>query len=256
MLQTLESRRLLSAAVEFEAGTGTLTIVGTDKPDRIEVAVGSAPLNTLDAGGDLAKQAAWFSARSGSYVNVFDSGKLVYQTFLRGETLKHIALDGAGGDDVLLACNFESTVGTSVYGGGGDEQVGAVIFGGIRGTAVYAGEGNDFIQVGGQTKLGFLVWGEDGDDTIVGSMANDTLFGDIDDALVDRPPVYGDDVIYGGDGDDYLCGCGGADAIYGQGGNDFLDGEEGADFIDGGAGDDFAMFDPLDKMINIELMTK
>ena len=256
MLQPLESRRLLSAAVEFEATTGVLSVTGSDGSDRIEMAVSSSPLYTLDTASDAAGQTKWSAAR-GNYVNVFDNRKLVFQAFLRGDSLRAINLTGAGGDDVLLACNFESPVTTAVYGDDGDDVVEVVNFGGTTGAQVYAGEGNDLIRVGGMTKLGFLVWGEGGNDTITGSSAGDMLFGDVDPTLVRGVLAGGDDVIYGGGGDDFLYGGEGSDQLYGQTGNDFLDGGGGSDMLDGGAGDDFATYDPLDKdVIDVEAMTK
>ena len=255
MLQSLESRRLLSAAVVFEDATGVLAVTGSDKPDRIEVAVGSAPLCSLDGLGVGASRIA-SPAPPGNYVNVFDDGRLVYQSFLPGDGLKEIAVSGAGGADVLLTCNFESPVTTTVYGDDGNDSIDAVAFGGARGADVFGGDGDDMIRVGGQSKLGFLVWGEGGHDTIIGSGAPDKLFGDVDPTLVRQPPVYGDDVIYGGAGDDSLYGGNGIDMLFGQDGNDFLDGGDGSDLLDGGTGDDVGVFDPFDKMIvGIEHMT-
>jgi Ca2+-binding RTX toxin-like protein len=257
MLQSLESRTLLSAAVDFDTIGGVLSVTGSEKPDRIEVAVSSSPLYSLASGvGTATKRTSW-GAEPGNYVNVFSEGRLVYQTFLPGKTLQQINLNGAGSGDTLLACKFESPVVTVVLGEDGSDQIDVANFGGGGETQVFAGSGNDLVRAAGQTKVGFLVWGEDGDDTIYGSAANDTIFGDVDDRLMFGPRGYvGDDVIYGGAGDDYLCGCEGSDQLYGEAGDDFLDGEGGADMLDGGAGEDIAVFDPLDKIINIEVTTK
>jgi Ca2+-binding RTX toxin-like protein len=257
MLEVLESRRLLSAAVQFESSSGLLTITGTDKPDRIEVAVGSSPLCWVDGGAGVAEKAVVSKVERGNYVNVFDEGRLVYQTFLPGKALRQINLNGAGGDDVLFTCKFESPVVTVVQGEDGNDQIDAANFGIVGETQVFAGSGDDLVRAAGQSKIGFLVWGGEDNDTIYGSAANDTIFGELDDRLVVGPRAYvGDDVIYGGAGDDYLCGCEGGDQLYGEAGNDFLDGEGGSDMLDGGDGEDIGVFDPLDKIINIEVTTK
>ena len=182
-------------------------------------------------------------------------GRVVLHTFFRGTSLREINVIGAGGDDRLMLCNFDSPVPAYVWGDGGDDAIDAVVFGAVRGTGLFAGDGNDVVRAGGYPKAGFLVWGEGGDDTITGSIAADTIYGDDNDPREWVKP-FGNDVIYGGDGDDMLCGCAGNDAIYGQNGNDFLDGGEDADMLDGGAGEDFGVYDELDKMIDIELTTK
>ena len=257
MLQLLESRRLLSAAVEFDTIAGVLSVTGTEKPDRIEVAVSSSPLYTLANGVGAATKRTNWGVEPGNYVNVFSEGRLVYQTFLPGKTLQQINVNGAGSGDTLLAWKFESPVVTVVLGEEGNDQIDTANFGAGGETQVFAGSGDDLDRAAGQSKIGVLVWGGEDNDTIYGSAANDTIFGELDDRLMVGPRAYvGDDVIYGGAGDDYLCGCEGSDQIYGEAGDDLLDGEGGADMLDGGEGDDTAVLDLLDKIINIEGFTK
>jgi Ca2+-binding RTX toxin-like protein len=257
LINTLESRRLLSVSVAFEPSIGVLSIIGSEKPDQIEVAVGKDPLCTLD-GRMLGKQATPAN-KPGNYVNVYDAGRLVYQTFLPGSSLGEIHLFGNGGGDTLMSCNFEAPVTVRVIGSEGADDINAVHFGATPVTEVYAGEGNDQIQVTASIKAtsGFLVWGEAGDDVIIGSGLNDVLRGDIDETL-ERPPVFGDDVIYagggndciwGGPGNDVLWGEDGDDELYGGAGNDWLSGGEGSDQLDGGDGEDTGIYDLFDKLI-------
>jgi len=63
-----------------------------------------------------------------------------------------------------------------------------------------------------------LVYGGDGDDTIIGSSVGDT--------------------IYGGRGDDSIRGYDGADRIFGMAGKDDIEADEGNDYVDGGRGND------------------
>jgi Ca2+-binding RTX toxin-like protein len=80
-----------------------------------------------------------------------------------------------------------------------------------------------------------LIRGGAGNDTIVGTDSNETLYGDA-----------GDDLIYGG---------GGADRFYGGDGNDTLDGQGGRDFIYGGSGTDRGRKQSSDRAFDsIELL--
>ena len=83
-------------------------------------------------------------------------------------------------------------------------------------STIYLGDGNDFARVGGQRGS---IFGEQGDDFIVGGA--------------------GDDVIYGGTGVDRIFGSAGPDRIFGDDGNDLIGGGDGNDAqLLGGAGDD------------------
>ena len=73
---------------------------------------------------------------------------------------------------------------------------------------------------------------EGGDDTIIGSRADDIFFGQ-----------EGDDTIFGGSGDDFLDGGNGADKLYGGDGNDILVYDASDVLIQGGSGIDFMVSD-------------
>jgi predicted extracellular nuclease len=78
----------------------------------------------------------------------------------------------------------------------------------------------------GQPYVGQL-WGTCGDDIIVGTAGNESIFG-----------LQGDDIICGLAGNDILRGLRGNDALYGEAGNDILIGMWGDDTLNGGEGND------------------
>lgn len=124
-----------------------------------------------------------------------------------------------------------------------------------------AGGGDDrFVNT---TNLPSQVWGDDGDDTLLGGSGDDNLIGgsgndelrggagrdelrggDDDDAIFgddDVDDLYGDqgnDTLYGGAGNDVLRGDVGNDELYGDAGDDRLFGELGDDFLSGDEGND------------------
>ena len=75
--------------------------------------------------------------------------------------------------------------------------------------------------------------GEDTDDTIVGTMADDDA-----DADADADADSGEDILYGGAGDDNIDGQSGDDELFGGSGVDYIDGGAGGDVIYGGSDDD------------------
>jgi len=97
----------------------------------------------------------------------------------------------------------------------------------IRQLYVHSGNGADVIQVdesNGNITLGLSLFGDDGDDTIVGGHGNDNIDG-----------LDGDDIIYGLEGNDRLLGGPGNDRIFAGAGNDTVFGESGFDTLFGGA---------------------
>lgn len=93
----------------------------------------------------------------------------------------------------------------------------------------------DVIQGGNQTftysgPYADLLYGGDGDDSMLGQFGTDTLYGDA-----------GNDTLYGGDGDDSVFGGLGNDSLLGDAGNDTLSGDDGSDTLDGGLGNDSLM---------------
>ncbi len=115
-----------------------------------------------------------------------------------------------------------------------------------------AGGGDDWFR--NNTNLPSRVYGQAGNDTIIGGFGNDRLLGGADDDRIFAR--NGDDFVSGDDGKDFILGNNGAnqligggdddriigglgnDSIYGQAGNDILYGLDGDDFMSGGDDDD------------------
>jgi Ca2+-binding RTX toxin-like protein len=94
----------------------------------------------------------------------------------------------------------------------------------------YGLNGNDTIVVNWVLAQAAVIFGGNGNDTLVGGSGNDQLSGG-----------SGNDTFYGGAGDDALSGGSGNDSLHGQDGNDTLLGEAGNDRLDGEAGDDLLL---------------
>jgi Ca2+-binding RTX toxin-like protein len=72
-----------------------------------------------------------------------------------------------------------------------------------------------------------ILYGDNSDNTIYGKEANDIIYG-----------KDGNDTIYGNEGNDILFGQNGDDTIYGNLGNDIIYADDGSDTIEGGEGND------------------
>ncbi|MBM6582765.1 hypothetical protein ILT44_21395, partial [Microvirga sp. BT689] len=107
----------------------------------------------------------------------------------------------------------------------GDQHV---VLGGTSGNdVIVSSEGDD------------TLWGDEGDDRLEGSAGNDFLFGgDGDDILTDSG---GDDNIQGGDGNDVIHGGNGVNLIIAGFGNDFIVSGRDSSEVFGGGGDDFIL---------------
>ncbi|MBD0270691.1 MAG: hypothetical protein ICV73_02065 [Acetobacteraceae bacterium] len=84
--------------------------------------------------------------------------------------------------------------------------------------------------------VGSGLYGDGGDDRLIGSRGDDTLDGG--GGNDELHGAEGDDLLMGGEGDDSLSGDAGADALHGGDGQDAMEGGTGADILLGGAGDD------------------
>ncbi len=106
-------------------------------------------------------------------------------------------------------------------------------------------DGNDTIIVDSNITLPTRLYGDAGNDVLVGGGGPDLLVGgDGNDQLDGRggddvlKGNSGDDILSGGDGNDELLGGGGADELNGNAGDDILRGGGGADVLNGGSGAD------------------
>jgi len=98
---------------------------------------------------------------------------------------------------------------------------------------LYGGDGNDMIEGdGGNDEL----HGGAGADMITGDPGDDILYGDGGNDVLGGG--IGNDELHGGAGDDIFTGGMGDDVLYGDDGNDVFEGGQGNDELHGGAGDD------------------
>jgi Ca2+-binding RTX toxin-like protein len=162
-----------------------------------------------------------------------------------------LVIDGTAGDDEIFVIRNvarQSRLTISING-----VADSVALGSVRRVEIYGGAGNDDLRVddsaGPSTALGVTIAGDDGDDTLVGSLrsaslaggaGNDVLYGSSKTADLDGGPgsdtVFagkGNDRVFGGDGNDLLTGWLGHDRIYGDAGNDTIEGEGGNDTLAG-----------------------
>jgi Ca2+-binding RTX toxin-like protein len=107
---------------------------------------------------------------------------------------------------------------------------------------VFGGGGNDTIRLDESNGAlpGAQLFGEKGNDTLIGGSGNDQLFGGTgNDILLGKG---GDDLLFGGSGDDTLTGGAGSDQMFGQAGNDRMiwNPGDGSDLMEGGDGIDTA----------------
>jgi len=112
---------------------------------------------------------------------------------------------------------------------------------------IQGGPGNDVLSAAGIDPgvVRLIFDGEEGNDTITGSIDNDTIYGGGGDDLVTggagRDTVYGgdgDDSLGGGDDDDLIYGGMGFDTLNGDADDDVLFGNEDRDLLIGGTGND------------------
>lgn len=131
------------------------------------------------------------------------------------------AIYGATGDDWLLGNDGDDFL----SGGPNDDYAD----GGAGSDDVFGGAGDDWLLAG--TGMLGRVFGDDGDDVLVGSDE-----GDDDPNFADATRLG--DWLDGGAGDDTILGLGGADVVFGGAGNDVVDGGVHGDLVHGGADDD------------------
>ena len=83
---------------------------------------------------------------------------------------------------------------------------------------------------------GGTAYGLFGNNIIYGGDGNDTIYGTPD--FTNEGDIHGNNHLYGGKGNDFICGGNGKDYLEGEEGNDVLHGDENDDTLYGGTGDD------------------
>ncbi len=146
---------------------------------------------------------------------------------------------GAGNDIIDLNFGGGSFGHFTVEGGAGEDYlIGSTL---ANSQLLSGGLGNDRIETGSSA----LVFGDAGNDTLIGSPGNDTISGgDGDDEIVGDA---GNDILSGDAGEDFLSGGDGFDALYGGADSDLLlpgtNDSVTPEIVDGGSGLDQVRFD-------------
>jgi serralysin len=128
--------------------------------------------------------------------------------------------------------------------GGGDQNFGDAVFTVDIGSTNAALMAHDSKGGHGDHNYNDSIWGNDGDDTLIGLSGNDGFKGGA-----------GNDTIFGGSGDDYIFGGTGNNVLNGGQGNDAFIAEGGNDVITGGAGFDAISFAGATSGVNVNLNT-
>jgi Ca2+-binding RTX toxin-like protein len=183
-------------------------------------------------------------------------------------TTDGIGNDGESGEGDQVATSVEMIVGgfagdtivasRDVYGGPGNDS----LTGGPETQSLWGGAGNDRIRSGAGQDVD--LYGEWGDDRLIGSAFRDDLYGGRgNDALAGRGNR---DLLFGGPGDDLIRGGGGSDVLSADAGRDRLFGERGndrlfaqdrsRDRVDGGAGRDRARVNNRDTVWRVEFVRR
>jgi len=115
-----------------------------------------------------------------------------------------------------------------IRGGYGDDYIKAVHDGDK--------EGCHFGNFDHLTYSSIRMEGGNGNDCLIGTIGNQTLYGGANDDYLQGYP--GDDELHGGSGNDFLLGDQGDDHLWGDGNDDILVGGTGDDYINGGSGRD------------------
>jgi hypothetical protein len=267
-LLLLEQRRLLSVSATFDSATRLIDVVGTDKPDRIDVRVEYALVKrtepTLDDPGEAGSVLPYpvagpvqskrvNDAVESAVITVTANGLPLRRWTLPLGVVAGVHLTGAGGDDVLSLENYATPLQADVDAGDGHDVIVVGNAAGAPGSVVYGGAGDDLINLVSAVNAtaGHTAYGDAGDDLIFGSANDDFIWGD-DDGIREVYVPQGNDVVFAGAGNDHVWGGGGDDSLHGDDGDDWLCGDAGFDYVDGDDGNDTGVFDNEDKFERIE----
>jgi Ca2+-binding RTX toxin-like protein len=209
--ESLEGRIVLAAAIGYDRGSRTVSIVGSEGNDSAQV---------RQQGANLVVSLNSAAGRFSRVVPAAQVSRVVFTGLAGNDTFTNqtgIAsrADGGAGADILR-------------GGRGADQ----LRGGDDNDQLFGGEGNDTLDGGTGNDA---AWGDVGNDQVMGGNGNDKVNGDA-----------GTDSLWGGLGNDELVGGAGTDALHGEEGNDWFDGAAGRDTIIGGEGMDLEV-DPGDS---------
>ncbi|MFM7293155.1 MAG: calcium-binding protein [Planctomycetia bacterium] len=202
-VESLEGRIVLAAAIGYDRGSRTVSIIGSEGNDAVEVRQQgvNVVVSLRSAAGRLSR-----TVSAAQVSQIAFSGLAGNDTFTNLTAIASRA-DGGAGNDVLRGGRGVDRL----SGGDGNDQ----LLGDAGNDTLDGGAGND------------AAWGDGGNDLVMGGDGSDQVFGG-----------DGIDNLWGGLGNDQLTGGAGNDALQGEAGNDWFDGGVGRDAIVGGTGMD------------------
>ncbi len=243
--------------LDGESGNDTLngqggndSLIGGDGSDVFLLAAGASG-DDVAVGGPGFNQLQVLGSNSADtfVVGVLDSKLRLFRgtaSLTIESQIDNVLVNGLGGPDLFTVNNVASAqVASQVVLNGGDgndiltalnASLGKVRLelNGNNGSDTITGSlGNDFITGGNDVDVingssgNDSILGDDGDDRINGGVGNDTIDGG-----------NGADFLTGQEGNDNLRGGNDADTLKGFAGNDTLSGDNGDDFMEGAEGDD------------------
>jgi len=176
MIESLEDRRLLSAAISVVVGT--LIVRGTPRADEIVVAQAQAVMPVGTASGNLIS-----AATNAPWLVVTINGR---QRSISTQNISRVRVEaGAGDDSVIMTHSNDALAVVDV-----EQLFPSIILGGAGNDTLIGGRGADSISGGaGRDSIN----GEDGNDTLDGDANSDSITGG-----------SGTDLIRGGTGDDRI----------------------------------------------------
>ncbi|MBI1321701.1 hypothetical protein GC170_00730 [bacterium] len=252
---TFESLGNAGARLSFfgESGDDTM-IVGEES--KLATFTGGVGIDSVEVTTTLGNDTVIVaSSVPGESVNV--NGTVLAQ-IVQAERL---AIDLLAGDDTLTMTSIGANTGLIDYefsGGDGNDQITMIGFTALAGSVfhVWGGSGNDGVLAANVSNALLIAFGGAGDDSMQTSLRAE-LYGDEgDDTLIGSDLT---DTISGGDGNDQIIGAGSRDFLYGDAGQDvfFWDSvDDGDDVVDGGTGQDALNVAPNNAVPNDFTLTK
>jgi Ca2+-binding RTX toxin-like protein len=257
---------VLLAALPCAAPAATLSFDPTIPEWHYDAASGEVndvTFTATDVGVDIADTGTTIHLGANSHCTLADA----HHAHCAHTYATRLVADLGDGDDQVRAGYARADLATFLWGmtielGAGNDTLTTA----YSGIAVYGGDGDDRLDAGAAAanpasgnSWGIDLYGEAGDDVLVGSARRDALDGgDGNDQISGGD---GDDGIAGGPGNDHLDGAAGNDGLSGGPGNDVITGgdgndqigaadETGNDVIDGGDGDDLVDAGPGNDVID------
>ena len=228
-IESLERRTMMAA----DLLNGTLSVVGTNGNDNIQVqvAVGGAHAGELQV--DLNGQQSFFTVAQVNSIRISGLAGNDQITVNDNVSIATVINGGKGNDTIKGGSGIDT-----IHGDAGNDTIDGsdgndAIYGDKGNDSIHSGDGNDTVH-GNQGNDS--IWGGDGDDSIDGENGNDTIDGEAGDDT-----CHGDnglDNVHGGVGSDQVYGDNGKDSVWGGDDDDYVDGGNGVDDCHGGLGDD------------------